>query len=152
MCRTVLNLGAGNAPIGNAVNHDLTKHRPEIDVVWDLNRLPWPWPDRSFAHVVAKSVFEHLQIDLVESFNECWRILRPGGTLFVKLPYWQSDHAHDDPTHRWFFSLGCFDQFDPDTPRGQEYGFYSPRRWRIVEPAQLNRSQSSILAKLEVRK
>ena len=149
---TILQLGTGNDPIGNAVNHDRTKHRPEIDVVWDLNRLPWPWPDERFDHIVARAVLEHLAIDLVQSLNECWRILRPSGTLFVKLPYWDSDIAHQDPTHRWFFSLHSFDQFDPDTKRGREYAFYTPRKWRIVEAPQLNGSRSSIIAKLEVRK
>lgn len=149
-----LNLGCGNDPLLGIedVNHDLTKHRPEISVVWDLNRLPWPWEDHSFDFIVARSVFEHLQHDLVVSLNECWRILRPGGQLFIKLPHWQSEIAHQDPTHRWFFSVSSLDQFDPDTDRGKAYAFYTPRKWRILEPAVLNKAQSSILAKLEVRK
>lgn len=148
----LLNLGAGNRLIGDAVNHDLTKHRPEIAVAWDLNILPWPWPDQTFGFIVARSVLEHLQIDLIQSFNECWRLLRPGGQLFVKLPHWQSDTAHEDPTHRWFFSLHSLDQFDPETPRGQKYAFYTPRKWKILEAPQLNPCGSSIIAKLEVRK
>jgi SAM-dependent methyltransferase len=149
---TILNLGAGNKIIENAINTDLTKHRPEIDIAWDLNDLPWPWPDRSFDLIVARSVFEHLRLDLVQSLNECWRLLASGGSLFIKLPYWQSDVSHWDPTHRWFFSLHSLDQFDPDTTRGQEYAFYTPRKWKIIEPPQLNSAGSSMLAKLEVRK
>jgi SAM-dependent methyltransferase len=149
---TILNLGAGNRPIGNAVNHDLTKHRPEIAVTWDLNTLPWPWADRSFELIVARAVLEHLRIDLVQSLNECWRLLRPGGQLFIKLPYWQSDVSHQDPTHRWFFSLHSLDQFDPETTRGRAYAFYTPRKWKIREAPQLNHSSSSIIATLEVRK
>ncbi len=147
-----LNLGAGNRPIGGAVNHDRTKHRPEIDIAHDLNNLPWPWPDRSFDQIIAASVFEHLVPDLVQILGECWRILRPGGQLYMKLPHWQSDISYQDPTHRWRFSLQSFDQFDPDTQRGQEYGFYTPRKWRIVRPAVLNTAGSSIHITLEVRK
>ncbi len=149
---TILNLGTGNRVIGNACNHDLAKHRPEIDVAWDLNEFPWPWPDASFDLIVARSVFEHLRHDLVQSLNECWRLLRPHGELFIKLPYWQSDVSHQDPTHRWFFSLRSLDQFDPDTKRGQEYAFYTPRKWKVVTAPQLNSAGSSLIAKLEVRK
>ena len=149
---TILNLGAGNRIIGDAVNHDVCKHRPEISVVHDLNVLPWPWQDNSFDLIVARSVLEHLQIDLVKSLDECWRIMRPGGQLFLKLPYWNSDVSHWDPTHRWFFSLHSFDQFDPDTRRGKEYAFYTPRAWKIVKEAVLNHAQSSIIVTMEVRK
>lgn len=148
----ILNLGAGNRVIGGAVNHDFTPHRPEIRSVHDLNRLPWPWPDNSYDLIVARSVLEHLVPDLVKTLDECWRILRPGGHVFVKLPFWNSDLAHQDPTHRWFFSLHSLDQFDPDTRRGQDYAFYTPRKWQIKEPPVLNKSLSSIVARLWVRK
>jgi len=148
----ILNLGAGNRIIGDAVNHDLIKHRPEIAVAWDLNKLPWPWLDNSFDQIVASSVLEHLTHDLFVSLNECWRIIRPGGQIYLKLPHWGSDISHQDPTHRWFFSLGSLDQFDPDTRRGKLYSFYTPCKWKILEPVVLNKAQSSIIAKLQVRK
>lgn len=150
--KTVLNLGAGNKIIEGAVNHDLVKHRPEIAVTWDLDKLPWPWPDNSFDLVVARSVFEHLRLTLIESLDECWRVLQPGGQIFLKLPHWQSDVSHWDPTHRWFFSVRSFDQFDPDTERGKAYGFYTERKWKILKPAELNKAQSSIIVTMAVRK
>ena len=149
---SILNLGAGNEIIGDAINHDLIKHRPEIAIAWDLENLPWPWLDNSFDQIVAKSVLEHLKLTLIESLDECWRILRPGGQVFVKLPYWDSDISHQDPTHRWFFSLNSFDQFDPDTKRGKIYAYYTPHKWRILEPPVLNKARSSLQAKLQVRK
>lgn len=148
----ILNLGAGNEIIGNAVNHDKIKHRAEIAVAWDLNKLPWPWPDNSFDQIVAKAVLEHLKLNLIESLDECWRLLRTGGQIFIKLPHWQSDISHQDPTHYWYFSLGSLDQFDPDTKRGKLYSFYTDRKWKILEPVVLNKAQSSIIAKLGVRK
>ncbi len=148
----ILNLGAGNRCIGNAVNHDFVRHRPEISVVHDLNKLPWPWPDDGFDLVVARSVLEHLDHNLVVSLNECWRILAPRGQIFLKLPHWRSDVSHWDPTHRWFFSLRSLDQFDPDTRRGKDYAFYTWRKWKILEPPVLNKARSSIQFKMEVRK
>jgi len=148
----ILNLGAGNKLVPGAVQHDLVKHRPEIDVAWDLNEMPWPWADNSFDLIVARAVFEHLDRDLVRSLNECWRILRTGGRLSIKLPYWQADAAYEDPTHRWFFTLGSLDQFDPDTTRGKQYAFYSTRKWRIVKGPRLNSAKTSLFWTLQVRK
>lgn len=144
-----LNLGAGNAIVADAINHDLVKHRPEIAVAHDLNVRPWPWPDRSMDLIMAKSVFEHLRITLVEAVDECWRILRPDGQLYMKLPVWNHEHAYEDPTHYWRFTLRSFDLFDPATTNGQVYGYYTPRKWKIIMPAMLNKSQSSIHVTLQ---
>ena len=81
--KTMLNLGAGNRIISEAVNHDLTQHREEIEVAWDLNELPWPWDDESFEKVAALSVLEHLRQNLLTSMDEIWRILKPGGSLYI---------------------------------------------------------------------
>lgn len=154
--KPVLNLGCGNVPKGNAVNHDRIKHAPYVEVVWDLNRFPWPWPDASFERIIAKAVLEHLDCDLSKSLDECWRILKPGGLLFIKLPYVGSEYSYDDPTHRWFFTLRSFDQFDPDTRRGKEYAHvYGMRLWKIHRVAYnkgTREASTSIIATLEVRK
>ncbi len=157
-CRTaaepprVLNLGAGNQIIAGAVNHDLRKHRPEIEVVWDLNDLPWPWEDDSFDLIVACAVFEHLRNTLIETVNECWRILRPGGVLYMKLPYWDSDMSYRDPTHYWRFSLRACDIFDPATKYGHDYMFYPVTKWQIIQPAKLNKAGTSFALKMRVCK
>lgn len=147
-----MNLGAGNNLVPGAVNHDLTRHRPEISVVWDLNSLPWPWEDCSFDMIVACAVLEHLRINLIDSVNECWRILRPHGVLHMKLPYWNSDNSYRDPTHYWRFDLRTCDLFDPDTRYGSEYAFYPTSKWRIIQGARLNKAGTSFALKMRVRK
>lgn len=148
----ILNIGAGNRIIAGAVNHDRVQHRPEIDVVWDLNQLPWPWADNSFDKIVAWAVLEHLDIDVLASANEMWRILRPGGEAQIKLPYWKADAAYEDPTHRWFATLGTLDLLNPDTPRGVQYMFYTERKWRFLKGPRLSEAQTSIYWTLQVRK
>jgi len=115
------------------VEHDIALFRPEIDVAWDLNNLPWPWPNERFRRVEAWAVFEHLNIDLVQSVNECWRILLPGGKLHLKIPHWKHGRAYRDPTHRWRYEWGVFDYFDPDTKYGGGYEAYTPYKWKILE-------------------
>lgn len=148
----ILNVGAGNKIVPGAVNHDRIQHRPEIDVAWDLNELPWPWEDNRFDFIAACAVLEHLRITLVDSMNECWRILRPGGHLHVKVPYWHHENSYQDPTHYWRYTLGTFDLFDPSTKYGHDYAFYTGRKWMLVRRPRLNQQHSSIIALLQVVK
>lgn len=127
----LLNLGAGNRIIAGAVNNDWIAHRPEIDAVWDLNELPWPWEDGSFDRIEAIAVLEHLTINLIESIDECWRVLRPMGQLRIKLPAWDHERSWDDVTHVHKVGAGALDQFDPRTERGRNYAFYTRRKWAI---------------------
>ena len=150
----ILNIGAGRKPVEGAVNHDrrLDPARPWVTVAHDLNVLPWPWEDNAFDMVVAKAVLEHLDIDLLASVGECWRVLRPEGILYVKLPHWKSDNSYVDATHRWHYSLRSLDVFDPETAFGGQYTFYTDRKWEIIQGARLNHAQTSFAAKMQVRK
>ena len=129
----ILNLGAGRRLIEGATNHDLVKHSPGIDVAHDLNVTPWPWGDDSFDEIQAISVFEHLKLTLIESCDECHRILKPGGLLIVKYPLASGLTAYADPTHRWQWGEGVTDYVDPRTRAGREYDYYTPRKWEIVD-------------------
>lgn len=129
----ILNLGAGNRLVEGAINHDLWKHRPEIEIAHDLNDLPWPWPDGSFDEIQAIAVFEHLHITLIQALDECWRILKLDGQLIIKYPKWDAPTAHDDPTHRWWWSEKALDIFDPDTKYGQDHPYYTQRKWEILD-------------------
>jgi predicted SAM-dependent methyltransferase len=145
----MINLGCGNAPEDGFINHDIVKHSPHVDVVWNLDDLPWPWPDGCAQRIVAKSVIEHLRLTPVESINECWRIMKTGGFLFVKMPLWNHPITHRDPTHRWKTAPGMFDYFDPTTSLGKTYTFYTPYKWRIVTPEQMNSGKSSLMVTMQ---
>lgn len=129
----VLNLGAGNRIIEGAVNHDLTAHRDEIGETHDLNLLPWPWNDGAFEEIQLVSVAEHLKLTLIETLNECWRILAPGGRLIIKYPVYTSPTSYDDPTHRWHWSENVLDFVDISTRHGKDNHYYTPYKWRILK-------------------
>lgn len=145
-----LNLGCGNKPLEHFVNHDLTKHAPYVAMAHDLNELPWPWEDDQFESVVALSVLEHLYHSLLVSMNEIWRITEPDGLVIVKLPYWKAEISWDDPTHIHKAGKHLMHQFDPTTRRGQQYGFYTPRKWEIIE-GKFNDQRSSLIWHLRKR-
>ena len=149
----VLNLGAGNRLEAGATNHDRIAHRPEIDAVWDLDIVPWPWGPASFDRIIARSVLEHLILTLVESLNECWRILAPGGELHFKGPHWRHENSYTDPTHRWRYTLHSFDYFDPQTALGREYTYYTQFKWKLLRGPKTNEPvRSSVYVTLGVRK
>lgn len=132
----VINLGCGNRIMDGAINHDLMAHRPEIDLTFDLNTLAFPFPADTFDKVIMLSVIEHLIPNPIEVLNAIWRIVKPEGVLEIKYPLATSPTIHDDPTHRWFLSARAFDYFDPHTPHGFSYGFYTERKWVIINKKQ----------------
>jgi predicted SAM-dependent methyltransferase len=78
--------------------------RTRPDVEWDLEALPLPFGNDSFAEVHAYQVLEHTgrQGDwrfFFAQFSEFWRILRPGGLLYAGVPSLQSRWLWGDPGH-----------------------------------------------------
>jgi SAM-dependent methyltransferase len=53
-----------------------------------------PFGDNSFSSIVSFDVFEHVQ-DVAKTLDECYRVLKPGGRLFVVFPsYYQPLEHH----------------------------------------------------------
>ena len=106
-----LELGCGTEPTPGYVHHDRRRHAGHVDVAHDLNELPWPWGDDSCEEVLGLDVFEHLHLMPEQWLRECYRILRPGGMLRLRVPVFGSPWHLIDPTHvRGFHPLN-FDYF-----------------------------------------
>lgn len=57
------------------------------DIYHDLRRFPWPFDDNTAGAVLMSHVLEHFtRIDGMAVVNECRRILKPGGTLYIAVP------------------------------------------------------------------
>jgi SAM-dependent methyltransferase len=85
------------------------------DFVHDLNVVPYPLADNAYDLVVCLHVLEHVQ-NLVGATGELWRVLKPGGLLFVEVPYFASVHFFTDPTHVHAFTTRAFDYYVEGTP------------------------------------
>jgi predicted SAM-dependent methyltransferase len=135
----ILNLGCGLAVINGAVNHDITKHGHHVDVAHDLDVTPWPWLDSEFEKIVAFDVVEHLKCEVQQWLNEAWRILKPGGFFFIRVPHYQHENAFTDPTHRRFFTPRTFDYWDRTKELHEKYGCYyfaDAAKWWMVQRAE----------------
>ena len=66
----------------------------------NLEKDKLPFRTNSMNVVFSKSVIEHVQ-NTNHFLSEIYRVLRPGGSLVLMMPDWQSQYLnfYDDPTH-----------------------------------------------------
>ena len=97
-----VNLGCGEKYLPGWTNCDVVKE-VKADVYFDAEKFPYPLPSDAAEEILMDNVLEHLE-DIPGVMNECFRILKPGGVLVVKVPYGKSDWMLMDPTHKHFFT------------------------------------------------
>lgn len=126
---SVLDIGGGAAadyadllpPTCEVVSVNLAPAmRPSV--LADL-RDPLPFADESFDTVISLNTLEHVADDQAV-VGEAWRLLRPGGSLHIFVPFLFRDHPSPDDFHR-------------HTAQGWEHVLSSagiPREAQLVEP------------------
>ena len=130
-----INLGAGDSPQPGFILVDKIKY-PNIDVVCDLEKFPWPFPDECADLLMASQLVEHIKPWLFLDFMaEAWRILKPKGHFMIATPYAGSPGFWQDPTHCAGFNELTWSYFDPldATSNGMLYLNYRPKPWKIIE-------------------
>lgn len=132
-----INLGSGQDPKEGYVNVDFLD-LPEVDVVHNLMQFPYPFDDNSAKEITAVDVVEHLanytgdgKPSVIAFIEECHRILKPGGELFIQTPRYDAEFLWIDPTHVRGFHEESFDFFDPEKHYGQTTGFYSKAKFSV---------------------
>jgi SAM-dependent methyltransferase len=143
MSGRILQLGAGRHRLseepGRVVRVDL-RADTKPDLVWDLDRFPWPFEESSFDLIDCTDVIEHLE-DVVRVMQEVHRVGRPGGLVRIATPHFSSSNSFTDPTHRHHLGLFSFDYFTG----GNQWNFYTDVLFRkkraelIFHPGLLNR-------------
>ena len=106
----VLDIGCGRAKTAGAIGIDRIV-APEVDIVHDLNRVPWPLEDARFEIVICSHILEHLA-DIVATLNEIHRVSRPGARIKITTPHFSSLNSWEDPTHLHHFARRSFSFFD----------------------------------------
>ena len=77
------------------------KYEPDADIKMDLFEFPWKqWENDSVSEIFASHFIEHIPREIRwPFFEECWRILKPEGTMRIFVPSWKSERAYGDMTH-----------------------------------------------------
>lgn len=101
-----------------------------IDVVHNLDQVPWPFPDDAYTHVSAVHLVEHLQ-SLLKFMDEAWRVLEPGGSLYIETPVAGGDVDLEfaDPTHVRCYRPHTFINYF--TLEGIEKFGYTDKAWNF---------------------
>ena len=102
-----LNIGCGFSKLARAFNVDGFANC-EPDKVWNLNVTPYPWKDNEWDMITAFHVMEHLD-HWWDAFRECARIVKPGGTIEIRVPHPSSDSAVTYRDHLHTIDLRSFD-------------------------------------------
>lgn len=123
----ILHIGCGTRKVPGAVGVDLVK-LPGVDVVHDLDKLPYPFKSNTFDEIIAENILEHLGSDLIEVMRELHRICKPGAVIKIRVPNTPSVSAWADPTHKKFFTWFTYDYFGTN-----EFSFYSEVRLKILK-------------------
>jgi len=102
----ILDLGCGDNKVEGAVGLDNIT-LSEVDIVHDLLHFPYPIKANSFDTIYLRHVIEHFNIDKINKImNECYRILKKDGQLYINVPHVFSIAAFTDPTHKQYFTFG----------------------------------------------
>jgi len=111
--RSILHLGCGNEKAPGSIGID---HNPRsgADVIHDLNRFPYPFPDNRFDRVIADNILEHLD-DIPKVMEEIFRITKHGARVLISTGHFTAVDSFTDPTHKHFFTSRTFDYFIPGT-------------------------------------
>lgn len=127
-----LDIGGGHNPNPGFVNIDILPLK-EVDIVWDIEKTPWPLPDECVLTATASHVLEHINPHkgvFIDVMDEIWRILKPDGQFAFVSPHATSPGYAQDPTHCNMINETTMHYFAPLSPT-RLYQFYQPKPWKI---------------------
>lgn len=95
------NMGCGQNPKPGFINVDASP-ASQPDEVWDLEQMPWPWPDDCATEVHFIHSLEHMGGDpkvFIALMQELYRIAAPDCKVVIHVPHPRHDSFINDPTH-----------------------------------------------------
>ncbi len=125
--KKILNIGCGKTRIPHSVGVDCVRIDNYVDVVHNLNVIPYPFKKSSIDEIHLYHVLEHLH-NPVTIMEEFFRLLKPGGLLFIRVPHFSSLAGFTDFTHIRPYGYLSFDIFQKDHPQH----YYTTAEFSIV--------------------
>ena len=120
---------------------------PGVNQVVDLFNYPWSLEDNSYDVAIATHIVEHIPHHIVLNgqfvhrhpdyqdgwfawFGNLWRIMKPGGEVYILSPYGFSNAGMSDPTHTRYLTLATFNYFDAPT-NDSPFEYRMAQRWYV---------------------
>ena len=126
-----LNLGCGLDIKKGYINLDEFKFEG-VDVVWNINKTPWPFKKNTFSEIIISHVLEYVE-NPVKTMEEVWRVAKDNATIRIGVPYFSGLNAITDPTHKNFFAASTFDFFDKTKIKNNYFSNSKMMDFRIVK-------------------
>lgn len=124
--RIIVDLGCGNAKSPGSIGVDLF-FNTQADVVANLDAPNLPFKSKTIDEIIMTDSLEHTA-DVRATLKQTARLLREGGTIFIRVPHFSSLHAYSDFTHRHFFSAEGMRALFQNNP---QYGHYTINQLKI---------------------
>jgi predicted SAM-dependent methyltransferase len=83
-----------------------------VDMVWDLNILPYPFKDNSVDEIYFRNIIEHLSLTTSVIMKEFERILKTNGKVTIITDHFSSSYAFYHSHIKYGF---CWTNFIDDT-------------------------------------
>ena len=118
----ILDLGCGNCKTKGAYGIDITPLEG-VNMVYDLNKIPYPFKDNWVDVIIMNDILEHLD-NPIDVIRECYRLLKKGGKLEIRVLYWNHIYNYSDPQHKHVFAPIYFEFFTKDSHRLYYFDFH----------------------------
>jgi ubiquinone/menaquinone biosynthesis C-methylase UbiE len=126
-----LNLGCQKRILGGYINIDI-KRFDGVNLVWNLNKYPYPYKDGEVDEVIANHILEHLD-SIQKPLKELHRIVKNNGIIKITVPITPSVWAFIDPTHKQYYTYFTTEYYDvknyPEVNEELgEFGYFKVKR------------------------
>ena len=124
----LLDIGCGPKKMVGYTGMDMDMYEG-VDIMHNIESIPWPIEDNCCTHVNASHVLEHVSpTKIIEVMNELWRITAEKCEVEIRTPY--GDFYHFDPTHQIEFYAPSWMYFDHTS---EYYDIYRPKPWKLMK-------------------
>ena len=120
-----INLGCGKDIKKGYINIDSFPYKG-VDRIMDLSSFQWDIRDKSVDRIYTSHLIEHV-FDQKQFLNECHRILKVGGILFIKAPHVSSITSQGNLGH---YRGYCYDTFKDYL--SQDYYMFKTAKFKTI--------------------
>src|SRR3989344_5706428 len=89
-----LNLGCGNDIKPGYLNVDFETFHG-VNLVYNLNKLPYPFKENQFEEIIMRNILEHLD-NPYNIMKEIYRISKQNAKVIIRTPHFSSNNAWGD--------------------------------------------------------